>query len=87
MAAGGAKAALSIVAAVAVAFAAYETGSVFGPLILALFIIAIVWPLQRWLQSRIPKLVALAITLIVIVAVGIAFASLVAWGFGRVGRH
>jgi AI-2 transport protein TqsA len=82
----GAKAALSIVAAVAVAFAAYETGSVFGPLILALFIIAIVWPLQRWLQSRIPKLVALAITLIVIVAVGIAFASLVAWGFGRVGR-
>src|ERR1700749_259014 len=83
----GAKAALSIVAAVAVAFAAYETASVFGPLILALFIIAIVWPLQRWLQSRIPKLVALAITLIVIVAVGIAFASLVAWGFGRVGRE
>jgi AI-2 transport protein TqsA len=59
---------------------------VFAPLVLALFIIAITWPLQRWLQSHIPRLVALAITLIVIVAVGVAFASLIAWGFGRVGR-
>jgi AI-2 transport protein TqsA len=81
-----AKVALAIVAAVAVAFAAYQAASVFAPLVLALFIIGITWPLQRWLQSRMPKLVALAITLIVIVAVGLAFASLVAWGFGRVGR-
>jgi len=80
------KAALAIMAAVAVAFAAYQAASVFAPLVLALFIIAIVWPLQQGLQSRMPKLVALAITLIVIVAVGLAFASLVVWGFGRVGR-
>ena len=80
------KVALAIVAAVAVAFAAYQAESVFAPLVLALFIIGITWPLQRWLQSRMPKLIALAITLIVIVAVGIAFASLVAWGFGRVGH-
>jgi predicted PurR-regulated permease PerM len=80
------KVALAIMAAVAVAFAAYQAASVFAPLVLALFIIAIVWPLQQGLQSRMPKLVALAITLIVIVAVGLAFASLVVWGFGRVGR-
>ena len=80
------KVALAIVAAVAVAFAAYQAASVFAPLVLALFIIGITWPLQRWLQSRMPKLIALAITLIMIVAVGLAFASLVAWGFGRVGR-
>jgi AI-2 transport protein TqsA len=78
------KVALAIGAAVAVAFAAYQAASV--PLVLALFIIAITWPLQRWMQSHIPRLVALAITLIVIVAVGVAFASLIAWGFGRVGR-
>src|ERR1700753_2119640 len=35
---------------------------------------------------RMPKLLALAITLIMIVAVGVAFSSLVVWGFGRVGR-
>src|SRR5580693_8604899 len=80
------KVALAIVAAVAVAFAAYQAASVFAPLVLALFIIGVTWPLQRWLQARMPKLIALAITLIVIVAVALAFASLVVWGFGRVGR-
>ncbi len=82
----GTKVALTILAAVAVSFAAYQASSVFAPLVLALFIIAIVWPLQEWLQSRLPMLIALAITLIVVVAVGLAFASLVVWGFGRVGR-
>jgi AI-2 transport protein TqsA len=80
------KVALAIVAIVAVAFALYQAAAVFAPLTLALFIIAIVWPLQRRLQAHLPKLVALAITLIVIVAIGLTFASLVAWGFGRVGR-
>ena len=87
MAAGsGTKVALAIVAAVIVAVAAYQAASVFAPLVLALFIIAIVWPLQQRLQSYMPTLIALAITLIAVVAVGLAFASLVAWGFGRVGR-
>jgi AI-2 transport protein TqsA len=86
MASVGVKVGLAIVAAVAVAFAAYQAASVFAPLVLALFIIGVTWPLQRWLQARMPKLIALAITLIVIVAVALAFASLVVWGFGRVGR-
>ena len=63
------KIALAIVAAVAVSFAAYHTASVFAPLVLALFIIAIVWPLQQRLQSFLPTLVALAITIIVLVAI------------------
>ena len=77
---------MTILAVVAVSFAAYQTASVFAPLVLALFIIAVAWPLQDWLRSRIPKLIALAITLIVVVAVCLAFASLIVWGFGRVGR-
>jgi AI-2 transport protein TqsA len=87
MAVGGrAKVPLVIVAAVAVSFAAYEAASVFAPLALALFIIAIVWPLQRRLQSSLPRLVALAITVVFTVAICVAFASLAVWGFGRVGR-
>jgi AI-2 transport protein TqsA len=82
----GAKVPLVIVAAIAVSFAAYEAASVFAPLALALFIIAIVWPLQRRLQSRLPRLVALAITVVLTVAICVAFASLAVWGFGRVGR-
>ena len=68
-----------------ICIAASQAGEVFAPLALALFIIALVWPLQSWLQARMPALLALAITMSVTVAVCIAFASLVAWGFGRVG--
>jgi AI-2 transport protein TqsA len=75
-----------IVAVVAVSAAAYLAASVFAPLVLALFIISIVWPLQARLQSYMPKLVALAITILITIAVGLAFGSLAVWGFGRVGR-
>ncbi|HEY4809038.1 MAG TPA: AI-2E family transporter [Roseiarcus sp.] len=76
---------VGIIAAVMISVAAYQASEVFAPLALALFIIALVWPLQSWLQARIPALLALAITMTVTVAVCMAFASLVVWGFGRVG--
>jgi AI-2 transport protein TqsA len=76
---------VGIIAAVVVSFAAYQASDVFAPLALALFIIAIVWPLQSWLNARMPGLVALAITMTVTIAVCLAFASLIAWGFGHVG--
>ena len=76
---------VGIIAAVMICVAAYQASDVFAPLALALFIIALVWPLQSWLHARMPALLALAITMTVTVAVCIAFASLVAWGFGRVG--
>ena len=47
-----AKVALAIGAAVAVAFAAYQAESVFAPLVLALFVIGISWPLQQALKSH-----------------------------------
>jgi AI-2 transport protein TqsA len=77
---------MAFLAAVGASFVAYQAASVLAPLSLALFIIAIVWPLQRRLQSHLPTLVALAITIIVTAAACLAFASLAAWGFGRVGR-
>jgi AI-2 transport protein TqsA len=76
---------VGIIAAVVVSFAAYQASDVFAPLALALFIIAIVWPLQSWLSARMPGLAALAITMTVTIAVCLAFASLIAWGFGHVG--
>jgi AI-2 transport protein TqsA len=76
---------VGIIAAVMICVAAYQASEVFAPLALALFIIALVWPLQSWLQARMPALPALAITMTVTVAGCIAFASLVVWGFGRVG--
>jgi predicted PurR-regulated permease PerM len=45
---------VGIIAAVMVCVAAYQANDVFAPLALALFIIALVWPLQSWLQARMP---------------------------------
>ena len=78
--------AIALIAAVVVAVAAYQAEVVFAPLTLGLFIIALVWPMQKTLQRRIPALAALFITMTVTVAVMLAFASLLVWGFGRVGR-
>ena len=80
------KVSVQLMAGLGVVAAITYARSVFAPLALALFIIAIVWPMQAWLQARIPKLLALAITLLVTLAIGGVFASLVVWGFGRVLR-
>lgn len=80
------KISIGIIAAVLVVAAVGLASTVFAPVALALFIIALVWPLQGRLQARISKLPALAVTLLVTLAVGLAFASLAAWGFGRVGH-
>lgn len=60
--------------------------SVFAPVAFALFIIALVWPLQKRLQAVLPRLVALAISVVIMVVVFAAFGSLIVWAFGRVGR-
>src|SRR6185312_15717477 len=82
----GLKVTTGIIAAVLVIAALAQASRVFAPLAAAIFIIAIVWPVQKQLQSWMPKLLALAITVVVTVAICLGFASLAAWGFGRVGR-
>jgi AI-2 transport protein TqsA len=82
----GLRTAVGLIAAVAIFTAVHLASSVFAPLAFALFIIAIVWPLQRRLQARMPKLLALAIVMLVTVIVFVAFASLAVWGFGRVAQ-
>ena len=77
---------IAIIASVVLLAALAQASSVFAPLALAVFIIALVWPLQSRLQRRLPKLPALAITLAITLAVALGFASLAVWGFGRVGQ-
>jgi len=76
-----------IIIAVILCFAALsEASTVFAPVAFALFIIAMVWPLQKRLQASLPKALALLVTVILMVAVFLVFGWLVAWAFGRVGR-
>jgi AI-2 transport protein TqsA len=82
----GRSVATLVIAAVLICAAASQAKSVFAPLAAALFIIGVVWPAQKWLQSRMPKLLALAITIVFTTTICLAFASLAVWAFGRVGR-
>jgi predicted PurR-regulated permease PerM len=61
--------------------------SVFAPLAFALFVIAIVWPLQRALQAKLPKLLALALCMAATIVVIASFAWVITWAFSRVGRY
>ncbi len=60
--------------------------SIMTPVAFALFIIALVWPLQRRLQTRLPQLVAVLVTAAVaLLAIGIG-CWLIVWGFGRIAQ-
>jgi predicted PurR-regulated permease PerM len=82
----GVRVPLWIIAILLVGTAVSQASKVLAPLALALFIIAIVWPVQRRLQARMPQLAALAITILMTVGACLVFASLAAWGFRRVGH-
>ncbi len=79
--------AAALITGIVLACAAVTAASgVLVPATFALFIIAIAWPLQKLLQRRMPRLVALLITLALAVVIIVVLAGMVAWGFTRVGR-
>jgi predicted PurR-regulated permease PerM len=60
--------------------------SVMTPVAFALFIVALVWPLQRRLQRHLPQLIAvLATAVVALIAIGIG-CWLIVWGFGRIAQ-
>ena len=63
------RAMLAICTTILVAAALYLTRSIFAPLAFAIFMVAIVWPLQRALETKLPQVVALLLTLLLTVAV------------------
>lgn len=75
-----------LVAGILVMALLYVARSVFSPLFVSLFIIAIVWPCQVLLQSKLPKLLALLITLIITASAIAAIGYSLAWGLSRLGQ-
>ena len=80
------KTLLGICTAILIFAALYSARSILAPVAFSLFIIAIVWPFQSRLQARIPKLLALAVTILAILVVIAVLASLMVWGFSRIGQ-
>jgi predicted PurR-regulated permease PerM len=77
---------LGILVTISVVAGLYFSTVIIAPVAGAFFIIAIVWPIQSRLERHLPQLVALAIVVMLVGAVFAVFGSIVAWGFGRIGR-
>jgi predicted PurR-regulated permease PerM len=77
---------LGLCAAVLVLAALSVAQTIFAPVTFALFVIAIAWPFQSWLQRRIPKLLALAITILVIFVIITVMGWLMIWGFSKIAQ-
>jgi predicted PurR-regulated permease PerM len=77
---------LFLCTAILVAAALYFASSIFVPLVFALFILAIVWPMQKALQVWLPKAVALLLTLSVTIFVVLVFASVIAWALSAIAE-
>src|SRR5262245_35362076 len=76
----------SLATAILVIGLLYVAQPIFVPLVFSLFVVALVWPVQAILQRRMPKLLALLITLTATIAVILAVGSSVVWGFGKLGQ-
>lgn len=59
---------------------------VMTPVVFALFIIALVWPLQRRLQAVLPQVIAVLVTAAIVLLVIGGGGWLVAWGFGGIAQ-
>jgi AI-2 transport protein TqsA len=82
----GALTMLGLCTAVLVFCGLYFARSILAPVAFSLFVIAIVWPLQRALETRIPRLLALVVTLAVTLLVVTVLGYLIVWAFGTLGR-
>jgi AI-2 transport protein TqsA len=77
----------AVVLAVIVTLAALALArSVMTPVAFALFVIALVWPLQRRLHRRLPQLLAVLITAAVALLAIVIGCWLIVWGFGRIAQ-
>jgi AI-2 transport protein TqsA len=77
---------LGLSTAVLVLCGLYLARSILAPVAFSLFVVAIVWPLQRVLETRMPRLLALVAALVVTLLVVTVLGFLIVWAFGTVGR-
>jgi len=77
---------VALFTAIAAVAALYAASSILAPVTFALFIIAVVWPVQRELQARMPRLLAMAVTVLATIFVVTVLLSVVIWGGSRAGQ-
>ena len=81
---GVVRASLVVCALILLSFSLYLASAVFAPLAFALFILALVWPLQKRLEQMMAQGLALFLTLAVTVFAMVALASMIAWSLSAI---
>ena len=78
--------AASLCAIILLLLALYLGRSILAPVAFAVFIVAVVWPVQKRLKSFMPTTLAMALTVAISALVVFSLASLVLWGFNRAAQ-
>ena len=76
---------LGVIAVVLTLGALRLSQAVVGPLIMAVFLIVVMWPVQSRLESRMPRVVATLLTMLLLMLGMVAFAMLVGWSLQQIG--
>lgn len=82
----GQKILIGLIAAVAVAAAISLAQVILAPVVFAVFVIAVVWPVQRGLEARVGTGFASLLTMLLTLAVIGTIVSMVVWGFSHVAQ-
>ena len=77
---------IGLCAAILVAAALHLAQSIFAPVAFAIFLIALVWPVQRRLARFAPAGLAMLVAMLVALVTVMVLALLIAWAFGGVGQ-
>ncbi|MFL9826665.1 AI-2E family transporter [Rhodoplanes sp. SY1] len=77
---------LAVCTIVLVCIALYYGRVILAPVAFGIFVVAVAWPVQATLQTRLPRLVALLITVVAVAVVLTGLATMIGWGFGRAAR-
>lgn len=78
---------LAVLVTLASFFALKATASFTLPLAFAIFLLALVWPLQRWLKRFVPSGIAMAVCLVVVVACAAGLGQSIAESLDEVKDH
>lgn len=73
-----------VIAIIASLWAAWAASPFLAPLSLALFVLALIWPVQLYLQNRLPRPIAVIVTLTSVIFVTAALGLTMVWAFGNV---
>ncbi|WP_043879764.1 AI-2E family transporter [Azorhizobium caulinodans] len=82
----GQKILIGLIATVVLAAAVSLAQVILAPVVFAIFVIAVVWPVQRRLEQRIGTGLASLLTLLLTLAVIGSIVSMVVWGFSHVAQ-